>query len=103
MRAAIRWCAGRSRTWVALGAAAFATWLASRDHRAGWTVVVGVVTALLAVAVVVGDYADTHPDRAERRAAREQAAVDAVLRRYEREAVARERARRPPAGGEENS
>jgi hypothetical protein len=52
---------------------------------------VGASTALLAVAAIVGHYRDAHPDRAERRAERERAQVDAALWRYERQAAARAR------------
>lgn len=80
----MRWALGSVRVWLALGAAVAATLLASRDDRTGWTVVVGAVTAALAVAAIAVAYADAHPDRAEVRAARQQARVDEIVARYER-------------------
>lgn len=82
-RYALRWAAARRRTWVAVGFAALATWLASQDHRAGWTIVVGVLSATFAVLAIWGSYADAHPHRKETVAARERARVEAIVARFE--------------------
>ena len=79
----MRWALRHRRTWAALAAAAVAPLLASRDHRTGWTVLVAIVAWSLAAASVWVDYAAAHPDRAARRAARQQREVRAILYRYE--------------------
>ena len=75
----------RVHSAVAAGAAATATWLAARDGRAGWTATVGTATGLLALASIRNSYVAAHPDRAERRQAKQQERVDAILERHERD------------------
>lgn len=82
-RYAVRWAVRRPRVWTATAGAALATWLAWRDHRPAWTVVVGVSTWLLALASVRVDYADEHPERAAVRAERFAAEVASIVARYE--------------------
>ena len=82
-RYAVRWAVRRPRVWTAVLGAALATWLAWRDHRVGWTIVVSVSTWLLAAASVRIDYADEHPLRAEIRAERFAAEVASIVERYE--------------------
>jgi hypothetical protein len=63
-----------------------ATWLAARDRQAGWATTVAVSTATLAALTVRVLYADEHPDRAAtkaaRRADRERALAEEILRRH---------------------
>ncbi len=80
------------RAWIAAGAWLVATALAARDGRAPWTVFVAVATGVLAALVVASEWADARPGREERAKARQQAQVEEILWRYERERKARDRA-----------
>lgn len=82
----------RPRTWVALAAAVAATLLASRDGRTGWTVLVGAVTALLALLAIA--WAEPPAGREDRTADRQRADVERILERYERDRARRDAERR---------
>ena len=82
-RYVVRWLVRQRRNQVAIVAAVLATWLASRDHRTGWVVLVGTTTTLLAVASIRIDYTDAYPDREAVRQARHREAIEALVRRYE--------------------
>jgi hypothetical protein len=94
-RYAVAWIARQRRTWIALAAAALATWLASRDHRAGWGFTVALTTFALAAGSIRVDYVDAHPDRRRVREERNKAAIESLVRRYDGDrATPKERERR---------
>jgi hypothetical protein len=88
----MRWFARQPRAWFAAGCWLVAIVAAAADRRPGWTVFVATNVGLLAALTVRFRYEDEHPHRAAARAAKQQAEVDKILWRYERQAAARARA-----------
>lgn len=82
MSGAAAWLARQPRTWVALGAAATATALASGDGRAGWTGAVALATFSLAGLSMRMHWQDAGSDSSPSTAKHDERVAE-ILRRYE--------------------
>lgn len=95
MREVLRWSVREPRVWISFAAVVVAL-ATSGNGPAGWARFVALTTMALAGMSIRAKYDADHPDQAAERAAREaakqQAEVDAILWRYERDRAARGRA-----------
>lgn len=86
------WWLRQPRLWLAVACVVVSLVVTAEDDSSGWGVFVGLVVTSLAVLTLGFKYDEDHPHRAAERAAKQQAEVDKILWRYEREAAARARA-----------